>query len=308
MKKLEIYANSESCVDVAKVLDSLKLYWYKEEVSLHGENVLCKATVYVPISVVEEVVTAVTNVLDMRKIENLLIISDVESGVGAPYKIIERKFLIRIPSIIGRPSFMIIEEAEERARISIIHLALVAIASLVALIGLVLNNPYIIIGAMLLSPILGPIYSFSILLSWGRPKSALTALASLTSLISAALIPPFIAALAAAIIGHSLPVTDEAKARALVGWVSFALPVLLGMASVLATFSSIWEVLTGVAIAAALIPPTATLALGLAIGDPLLAGNAAANLALNVSGLLTGGITASIALKAWGYAKGRRYS
>jgi uncharacterized hydrophobic protein (TIGR00271 family) len=305
MKKLEVYADPASCEKVAKTLDALKLYWYMEEVSLRGEKTVCKTTAYAPISMVEEIVGAVADALDLRKIENAIVVSDVESGMGAPYRITGRRFLARFPSITGRPSFMILEEAEEKARVSDIHLALAAIASLVALTGLVLNNPYIIIGAMLLSPILGPIYAFSILSSWGRPRSALIALAALITLIFSALVSPFLATLMAVLSGHSPPITSEIRARAVIGWESLVLPVLLGVASILAVSSSTWEALTGVAIAAALIPPAAVLALSLAIGDTGLASGATMNLVLNVLGLLAGGVAASIVLKAWRYT-GRR--
>ncbi len=194
---------------------------------------------------------------------------------------------------------MILEEAEDKARLSVAQLVLAAIASLVALAGLVLDNPYVIIGAMLLSPILGPIYAFSILASWGRPRSALTALAALASLLLAAAAAPLLASLVAALLGHPPPVTSEVAARARVGWESVAIPILLGSASILAVSSSTWEALTGVAIAAALIPPAATLALGLAAAEPSIAGGAAANLALNIAGLPAGGPAAPMILKAW---------
>lgn len=306
MKKLEIYADPDSCIEVARALESLKLYWYREEVSLLGERKLCKATAYAPIHVVGEIVATLTEVLDLRRIDNAIIVSDVESGVGAPYRITGRRFITRPPGIIGRPPFMIMEEAEDKARLSIAQLALAAIASLVALAGLALNNPYVIIGAMLLSPILGPIYSFSILASWGRPRSALTALAALAALILAAVSAPLVVSLIGVLIGHPPPVTSEVAARARVGWVSLAVPVLLGVASILAVSSSTWEALTGVAIAAALIPPASTLALGLAIADSAVASGAAANLALNIAGLLAGGLATSTALKAWRPSSNRR--
>ncbi len=92
MKKLEVYADPDSCMEVARALDSWKLYWYREEVSLRGERKLCKATAYAPIHVVEEIVSAIAEALDLRRIENAIIVSDVESGVGAPYRITGRRF------------------------------------------------------------------------------------------------------------------------------------------------------------------------------------------------------------------------
>ncbi|MBN1786342.1 MAG: DUF389 domain-containing protein [Candidatus Methanofastidiosa archaeon] len=51
--------------------------------------------------------------------------------------------------------------------------ALIAIAGIIAMIGLFMNNVAIIIGAMLLSPMLGPIYAFTINVTVGKGNEAM---------------------------------------------------------------------------------------------------------------------------------------
>ncbi len=297
MKKLEIYTAADTCRDLAGILNEMKLYWYRETVSLRGEGDVCKVTVYAPIHALGDIVSRVAGVLDLRRIENAIIVGDVESGIGAPYRITGRRFITDRLGLRGRPLFMILEEAIDKSHISMNQLALAAIASLVAMAGLLLDNPYIIIGAMLLSPILGPIYAFSILASWGHPRKSLTALASLALLLSVAVLAPLLASVILLLAGLEPTLTSEIQARAEAGWGSLAIPVLLGLASILAVSSSTWEALTGVAIAAALIPPASALALGLAGGWMSVVYGSSVNLLLNVAGLLVGGMLAALVLR-----------
>jgi uncharacterized hydrophobic protein (TIGR00271 family) len=175
---------------------------------------------------------------------------------------------------------------------------LVMLASLVALVGLAHNNIYIVTGAMLISPILGPIYAFSVLLALSRPKDAARSLTGLVTLLGAALVVSLAANVAARAAGYAVPATDEMLARASISWSSVVVPLLLGMASILAASSNVTEVLTGVAIAASIIPPAPALGWALIFGETGLAARTAANLAANVVGLLLGGYIMSLLIIA----------
>ncbi len=288
MKRIEIYTSKDGCKKLAGILEEEKLYWYMEEVRLKGGEKICRVTVYAPLHAIEGIVARVSEALDLRKIENMVAVSDVEAGIGAPYRITGWRFLDLVNSFAKRPRFMLLEDAGERARVSSAQVLLVVLAGLVALTGLMINNPYVIIGAMLLSPILGPIYAFSVLLVLSKPEGAFRSLVSLTLLVGAAFTVSLLAVLAARIIGHEPRPTGELLLRARFGWDSIIVPLLLGMASLLAVSSNVTEALTGVAIAAALIPPASALGWAVAAGSIRLGELIAANLGANLVGLLLG--------------------
>ena len=297
MKKVEVYCSLDGQELVKEVLGEWGVYWYSEEVGFLGEDRLCRITLYAPLHVLGPLISRVSGVLDLRRRENAIIVSDVESGLGAPYRITGRRFLSRSPGLLGKPPFMIVEEAIDRARVSPAQLLLAAISSLVALVGLLDNNPYVIIGAMLLSPILGPIYSFSILSAWRRHRDSSVALSTLSMLLAAAIATGLLASLPLRLAGASPRLTPELASRATLTPEAMVVAVLLGTASILAVSSSTWEALTGVAIAAALIPPAAALAYELVMGMPGLALKTAVNLAGNVVGLLGGGVASGLVIR-----------
>ncbi|MCE4620361.1 MAG: DUF389 domain-containing protein, partial [Desulfurococcales archaeon] len=125
-------------------------------------------------------------------------------------------------------------------------------------------NPYIVIGAMLVSPIIAPIYSAALGLAAGKPRLALESVYSLTLLLVSA----FTSALAAAAglwLGHY----RVSLAPPRLDYSTIIIPALLGIAVILSEASNTLEALSGVAIAAALIPPLALAALGI-FGERLL--------------------------------------
>lgn len=305
MKKLEIYTSVESCRDLTRILEKEKLYWYSERVKLRGEEPVCKVTVYAPLQAIEGIVSRASEAMDLRRSENMIVVSDVEAGVGAPYRITGLRFLSLANAFAQRPRFMLLEDASERSRVASAQILLAGLAGLVALAGLVTSNAYVIIGAMLLSPILGPIYAFSVLAVLSRPRGALRSLLGLASLLGAALVVSAAATMAARILGYEPEATSEIILRARFSWDSIAVPVVLGMASLLAVSSNVTEALTGVAIAAAIIPPASALGWALASGAASLAPGIAANLCANVLGLLVGSYVMGVALMQRG---GRRRS
>ena len=305
MKKLEIYTSVESCGDLTRILEEEKLYWYSERVKLRGEEPVCKVTVYAPIQAIEGIVSKASEAMDLRRSENMIIVSDVEAGVGAPYRITGLRFLSLANAFTQRPRFMLLEDANERSRVASAQILLAGLAGSVALAGLVTSNAYVIIGAMLLSPILGPIYAFSVLAVLSRPRGALRSLLGLFSLLGAALVASAATTVAARILGYEPEATSEILLRARFSWDSIAVPVVLGMASLLAVSSNVTEALTGVAIAAAIIPPASALGWALVSGAASLASGIAANLCANVLGLLMGSYVMGVTLMRGG---GRRRS
>jgi TIGR00341 family protein len=172
---------------------------------------------------------------------------------------------------------------------------LTSIAGLVALSGLLLDNQTIIIGAMLLSPIMGPIYGFSVYAALGRIENALRCLGVLAALLLGVFV---LSAIATFLINIVMPLglTDEIAIRLVVNPIYTIMAVLLGFAAVVAFNRGTSEVIAGVAIAAAIIPPTVVAGLVLVL-QPMSLITTALLVAGQVVGLIAGALVAVTVLK-----------
>ncbi len=165
---------------------------------------------------------------------------------------------------------------------------LAAIAGIVALTGLFLNNVGIIIGAMLLSPLLGPIYALAVYIAIGDVKTTLRCV-GIIGLIIALLV--ILAATLSFILSlvTSLPLTTEILARMDANAVYLLMAVLLGFATMIALSEGIPEGIAGVAIAAALLPPAVVTGIAIAL-YPAGVLKAAVLTLQNIVGLVAGSI------------------
>ncbi|HNB03596.1 MAG TPA: TIGR00341 family protein, partial [Methanoregulaceae archaeon] len=165
---------------------------------------------------------------------------------------------------------------------------LAAIAGIVAMIGLFLNNIGIIIGAMLISPLLGPIYALAIYVAIGDVKTTVRCL-EILGLMVIMLVSIAAAASFALSFVIDLPLTPEIMSRTDPHAVFILMAVLLGLATMIALSEGIPEGIAGVAIAAALLPPAVVTGISLA----LFPGGAVKAIVLtlqNVVGLIAGSI------------------
>ena len=159
-------------------------------------------------------------------------------------------------------------QSERLAGLSLDFVLLNAVSGLLASFGLLQNSPAVVIGAMLVAPLLGPLTAISVGLVTARLR--LTRRASITVLIGAA-----IAVVCGWILGLVVPLespTTEMLARGSPSLLDAGVALSAGAVGAYATArKEIPAALAGVAIAAALVPPLCTIGLGLAIGDPGLA-------------------------------------
>jgi len=165
---------------------------------------------------------------------------------------------------------------------------LTAIAGLVALIGLFLNNVGIIIGAMLISPLLGPIYALAVYAAIGDVKTTLRCIQMLGVMVFMLV---GIAALASFALSFviTLPLTAEILSRQNSNAVFILMALLLGFATLIALEKGIPEGIAGVAIAAALLPPAVVTGISLVL-YPEGAIKAAVLTLQNIVGLISGSI------------------
>jgi len=169
------------------------------------------------------------------------------------------------PERIGREELY--EDIKNGARLSRVYMAMVALSTVVAAIGLNDNSVAVIIGAMVIAPLLGPNVALSLGITLG--DLALLRHGLLTALAGIA------AALALSVIFGVLlnvdPILPEMASRTWVGLGDVAVALASGCAGALAFTTGVSATLIGVMVAVALLPPLVTSGLLLGGGHPTLA-------------------------------------
>jgi len=265
MLKVEITHERGEREKLEEVLKKWGIPFYTEEIRVNGKTVL-KTTAFAPDFVINDLVDDIVKAVDMRKGHASITWSQV-SGRSTRYASAVKS----LEKLRGRWSIAdiegLIESANSQARIDPIQLTLGVVASIVALFGLISDNIVMIISAMLLSPILGPLYGFSLNVVMGHGRDALNAVSSILKLLVAIFTTAFVVSLLLKFSGL-MPAepTREILLRGDSGVEYILLAVLLGYAGIVAIVSRIPEILAGVSIAAALVPPTTVVGISLAMG------------------------------------------
>jgi hypothetical protein len=106
--------------------------------------------------------------MDLRLKENTISVYNVDAHVSSYVdRIAER---IEEESPPSNPFERLVETTEKFTRINKDLLIMALFATVIALAGLFLDNAVTVIGAMLLSPLLGPINAFAVNASIGKVK------------------------------------------------------------------------------------------------------------------------------------------
>lgn len=154
---------------------------------------------------------------------------------------------------------------------------LVILSSVIATMGLLVNSPAIIIGAMLVAPLMSPIIGIGLASLTGDERLIKD---SVTALFLGALLAVLISSLIALLNIH-LPfiildvVPEEVMSRTRPGPIDLAVALAGGSAAAFAlAMPNISAALPGVAIATALMPPVCAIGVGLAMGRLEVAGGA----------------------------------
>ncbi len=185
----------------------------------------------------------------------------------------------------------------EEASLSKAHLLMNALAATIASYGLFANSPAVIIGAMIVAMLLGPIVGVSLALVDSDPKILLKSLLSLLAGAVAVLATAFIIG----IVHRDIPITSEIMVRTVPNFLDLMIALAGGAAGAYATVSyGLSLALVGVAIATALVPPLASASILLARGEIALALGA---LELAVVNLVAIQFSASVVLWLTGFRR-----
>ncbi len=162
---------------------------------------------------------------------------------------------------------------------------LVGLSVLMATLGLLLNSTSIVIGSMLLAPLMYPILGIAL----GLVMSNGTVLSrSFFTLVKSFVIGLILSVAAAVLFGDQAAYTTyEVMIRTEPDLVHFIVAVVAGLAVSFALAQPEWsETLPGIAISVALIPPLATVGVGIAALDVAIMSGALVLLSINLIGII----------------------
>jgi uncharacterized hydrophobic protein (TIGR00271 family) len=142
---------------------------------------------------------------------------------------------------------------------------ILSLANLIALTGLIVNSAPVIIGAMLISPLMGPILSTGFAFVTGNKTIWRKAL----SKVSLSVVLTLIVAAAASYISPLQDVTTEIFARTRPNLYDLLIAIFAGLAGAIAicTKKNYITIVPGVAIATAVIPPLSVAGFGIGTGS-----------------------------------------
>jgi uncharacterized hydrophobic protein (TIGR00271 family) len=189
------------------------------------------------------------------------------------------------------------------ASLSVSFLAFLTIATLLAAIAVVTDSPVLVIGAMVLGPEFGPLAALAVGLVHRRAALARHAVVTLVAGFAVAIAVATAAALLGRALGWFGPelLSQPRSATYFIThpdrW-SLVVAVLAGVAGVLSLTSARSGALVGVFISVTTVPAAGAMALGLALGDAVELGQAAAQLGVNLAGILVAAVSTLLVQRA----------
>ena len=165
---------------------------------------------------------------------------------------------------------------------------LIGLSTLMATLGLLLNSGSIVIGSMLIAPLMYPILGVSLGLVMMEDDITLLKRA-LSTLVKSLGVGLLLSVIAAFFFGDAaMYETAEVMARTEPSHLHLLVAMVAGAAVAYMLARPEWgDALPGVAIAVALIPPLATIGIGIAAWNALIIKGAAMILLLNLFGIIT---------------------
>ena len=144
------------------------------------------------------------------------------------------------------------------------YFVLIILSSIIAALGLLLNSPAVVIGAMLVAPLMSPVLGFSLGIVLGEVRLLRTSLESVFKGVMATIIVSILVGWISPLKG----ITPEILSRTQPTLLDLFIAMASGMAGAYAlSRKDVSAALPGVAIAAALAPPLSVVGLGIANGN-----------------------------------------
>ena len=200
----------------------------------------------------------------------------------------------------GLPSDAVVwEEVEQRTsentELSVSFVALMVLAMQIGAVGILLDQPILIVGAMVVGPEFGPLAGLSVALVERRPDFAKRSLAALGVGFPTGIVLAFLATLVFKWIGASPDdfVPSDHELTGFIsnpGFFSFFVAFVAGTVGILSLTNAKSGALIGVLISVTTIPAASNIGVAAAYGDWHEAGGAAAQLAINLTSIVLAGV------------------
>ncbi|MEO6317458.1 MAG: DUF389 domain-containing protein [Acidimicrobiales bacterium] len=189
----------------------------------------------------------------------------------------------------------------EQALLTPSLLVVMAVAAMLAGVGILLDSPILIVGAMVVGPEYGPVAALSVAAVQRRSSHALHALGTLAAAVAAGSVATFVLVLALRATGID-PDGYVLTERQLTAFISrpdalaAVVAVLAGVAGMLALTENRSGTLVGVLVSVTTIPAVANIGVAAAYGEEAEMAGAAFQLSVNLVGLVLAG-AATLALQ-----------
>lgn len=198
----------------------------------------------------------------------------------------ERWLDLRIPQLTREARVDLFEKLQDGSRWSFDFMTLICLSTAIAAFGLIQNSTAVVIGAMLVAPLMTPILGCGLALVQGNFPLFRTAARAIVQGFFCALVVGFLIGLAAA---PMTGLTSELAARGGPSLIDMGVAFVSGVAaSYCLARPKLGAALAGVAIAAALVPPIATVGISLSLGEAGVARGAALLFVTNVVAIVLG--------------------
>jgi uncharacterized hydrophobic protein (TIGR00271 family) len=196
------------------------------------------------------------------------------------------------------------QRSGEETRLSPTFLVFITIAALIASVGVMLDQPILIVGAMVVGPEFGPLAALCVGIIRGRPKVVGHALlALLVGFVVAVLATVLFTWLLNALglfhrsqLTAARPLTDFIWRPDALSWI---IAFLAGVAGMLSLSTAKSGGLVGVLISVTTIPAAANAAVAIAYGVPAEAGGSAIQLGINLSAIVVAGVATLLVQRAF---------
>lgn len=189
---------------------------------------------------------------------------------------------------------LVIEKRREDCAMSARYMFMIAMSGGIAVLGLLLSSPAVVIGAMLLSPLMGPIIGLGFAMAigdygWLRHSAKSLAYGSIIAVLLCAFI---------VFLSPLQTVTTEIAARTRPNLFDLLVALFSALAGAYAMIRGREGTIVGVAIATALMPPLAVVGFGLATWNWTVFSGA---LLLYFTNLMTIALTAALMARLYGF-------
>jgi uncharacterized hydrophobic protein (TIGR00271 family) len=195
------------------------------------------------------------------------------------------------------------QNAGEETRLSVTYLTFMVVAMLIASIGVLLDQPILIVGAMVVGPEFGPLVALCVSIVARRPRQARSALGALVLgfMVGMAVTVLFTWAMTALdLVNESMLVAERPMTSFI--WqpdaLSWIIGFLAGIAGILALTSAKSGALVGVLISVTTIPAAANAAVALAYWVPSEAVGSTVQLLINLTAIIAAGVLTLVAQRA----------